>query len=76
TPAYRHRSGVKDSHSRASPALDPTATPQIFPMLPTRNLREAYFTLHDDAPSMRTLERAGRDAKKVFKQYGPAPKGR
>jgi len=35
-----------------------------------------YFTLHDDDPTLRTLERAGRDAKKVFKQYGPAPKGR
>jgi len=28
-----------------------------------------YFSPHDDDPSMCTLERAGRDAKLVFKQY-------
>lgn len=31
---------------------------------------DGYFSLHDDDPTMRNLEQAGRDAKKVFKQYG------
>jgi len=30
---------------------------------------DEYFSPHDDDPSMCTLERAGRDAKIVFKQY-------
>lgn len=30
---------------------------------------DEYFSPHDDDPSLCTLERAGRDAKRVFKQY-------
>lgn len=29
-----------------------------------------FFSAHDDDPSICTLERAGRDAKSVFKTYG------
>jgi len=31
---------------------------------------DEYFTRHDDDPTICTLERAGRDAKAVFKIYG------
>lgn len=31
---------------------------------------DEFFTRHDDDPAICTLERAGRDAKSVFKTYG------
>jgi len=30
---------------------------------------DGYFSEHDDDPALRTLDRAHRDAKKVFTQY-------
>lgn len=34
---------------------------------------DEFFTRHDDDPTICTLERAGRDAKAVFKTYGKKP---
>jgi hypothetical protein len=38
-----------------------------------RAQEDSYFTSHDDDPTLRTLDRAHKDASILFRKYGPRP---